>query len=156
MAPEPSTCVLGFKTTFESRNMRFVHSNREYGQCLALRFLLQPRMKQPLIDTLKTTPQMQSCFSFRICRVANLRCFLIQITEGSRHPSKSSHNTMAKPTAPPNTPTTSHPQVLDLGARPVCKPAAGPVVLGPAPAEPLGVMTAGALAWITVTAVIVD
>lgn len=116
----------------------------------------QPRMKQPLTDTLKPTSEMQSCFSFRICRVADREYSLIQITEAPRHPSKFPHKTMAKPTAPPSTPTTSHPQVLDLGASPVCKPAAGPVVVGPAPAEPLGVTTAGALAWTTVTAVMVD
>ena len=65
---------------------------------------------------------------------------------------------MAKPTAPPRTPTTSHPQVLDLGAKPVCRPGAPPVVplAAPAPAVPLGVMMSPPVACTTVTAVMVD
>ena len=66
------------------------------------------------------------------------------------------YKTIANPTAPPNTPTASQPQLLDLGAIPDCNPAAGPVVLTAAPAEPVGVGTPVSLAWITVTAVIVD
>ena len=66
--------------------------------------------------------------------------------------------TIATPIAPPNTPTASHPQHLDLGANPVCRPGEPRVVPlgGPTPAVPLGVTTPLSVACITVTAVIVD
>lgn len=64
---------------------------------------------------------------------------------------------MANPTAPPNTPTASQPQLLVLGAKPVCKPPAAAVVVpAAAPAVPLGVATELSLAAMMATVVMVD
>ena len=71
---------------------------------------------------------------------------------------KQSHNIKANPTAPPITPTTSQPQLLDLGARPaLCRLPEGPVVVPGgevAPADPVGV--ANPAPEMIVTAVMVD
>ena len=64
---------------------------------------------------------------------------------------------MATPTAPPKTPTASHPHPLDRGASPVCSPgvAVDDPVVAPAPADPVGVSASVLLACTTTALVMV-
>ena len=66
------------------------------------------------------------------------------------------HNRIAKPIAPPKTPTASHPKPLDLGASPDCKAGDPPAVPVAVPPEPSVAVVAPPTGCTTVTAVTVD